>query len=236
MKREFARKKYGTRRPPERHVLRFVLLGMVLLLSGSGIGWFVYQYHQKPERFPLLASGVQHATDWVLERQAHLSPRVEKAKHLVASVGESAAPPPIHFEFYTVLPAMQMAASSEDEVDAAQSFKTPELRSAVVVKKSQLVMPVVNATDLEREFSAQLNTPRYIVQLGVFRQSISADRYQMSYVLAGFKPKVVKTELTHREAYRVQLGPFVNRLQAELAQQKLTKKGLSGIVRSVAEG
>src|SRR4029078_10203951 len=65
------------------------------------------------------------------------------------------------------------------------------------------------------------NNNHYILQMGVFKNAAGAERLRASLAKSGFSVKVGKTVLAGKEVYSVQIGPFINKNQAVLAQRQL---------------
>lgn len=229
MKKEFARKKsamkqsvFGRWRWP----ISLCLLAFLLV----GAGYFILQ-HQRTS--PWILSYFSRIEAWVAERKQHWQKggardNTVKAKITTANKNNN-SPPPIHFEFYTALPDMQVAVS-----EPVMQAKTVVTSGSVVSKKSSSSsiknVTVVSAEELEQEFSKQLKREAYVVQLGVFRHASSAANYHKTIAAAGFAAAIVKIGMAEKLVYRVQLGPFLNKEEAKIAQKQLLKKGMNGVL------
>lgn len=231
-----------------------MLFALALVLFIGGVGVLGYQHGQSAPGIHLVSSYYSRITTWIAERRTHLvRGSFAKVKQLAA---KEEAPPQIHFEFYTALPTMQVNADQPLTV----ASETPKVvtpvspqkktvlaradKSAGMQASKAMVSPfvpavkssVVNADELEQEFSAQIKQNTYIIQLGVFRTAVAAEHYRSTLAKAGFESTVVKTALTREKVYRVQLGPFSTKDQAAFAQRQIQKKGITGIVRKIELG
>jgi cell division protein FtsN len=59
------------------------------------------------------------------------------------------------------------------------------------------------------------------VQVGAFRQAEEAEAQRARLALQGFSAKVSEREQAGQRVYRVRLGPFDNKVDAELMQERL---------------
>lgn len=228
---------------------------LIMMLSG-----FVWLFHaNKATNHSAFFASFSKLSAFIDQHRHHLQKNLTKAKQLVANK-EEAEPPPIHFEFYTALPNMQVKVDTSNE-NEAKNFKpnmpvntktelalSNHLNQATTGNSEKVIVDanksssvttnvnIVSANELERELSAQIQQDAYIVQIGIFKNAAAAERYRQSMAQLEYKLAVVKTMLAEKEVYRVQLGPFSDKTQAKLAQQRLLKKGLSGIVRKVETG
>ena len=72
----------------------------------------------------------------------------------------------------------------------------------------------------------------YFVQAGAYGRSDDAEQQRAKLALAGFESKVSERDQAGRQVYRVRLGPFDKRSEAESAQDRLGSNGVeSALVR-----
>lgn len=207
---------------------------MIVFLSVAffaGLSFFSFQYKQNTLFNSFLSSYFGQVENWIAARKNHLQKGLaddeDKAKKKSVIAQKNQSPRPIHFEFYTALPNMQVALPTP-----IMEVKKPETIKVVAEKKMQVdkKIAVVSAEELEKELAEHFKQANYIVQLGVFRTSAAAYKYHKSITEAGFQASVVPLRSLQKETYRVQLGPFFNKLEAKGAQLKLKKQGMDGIV------
>lgn len=130
MKKDFKNRNATRRRTPAQN------RGRWLIFAGSlcgllVVGGLIAAFSMRPQL-------MQH---WVSASRHHLHQDLVKVKQLAAKKKEG--PPPIHFEFYTALPNMQVG-------NALSVSKKPA--PAPVIKKPV----IVSANELEQELSAHI--------------------------------------------------------------------------------
>jgi cell division protein FtsN len=125
-----------------------------------------------------------------------------------APAAENPPPPKPRFDFYNLLPKME-----------------------VVVPDEELGAPAPAATAP----SEPAGTERYLVQVGSFREAADADRLKAQLALLGFEARVVAARLENRETrYRVRLGPHEGRDAVNAVRTRLGENGFQGIVIRLA--
>ncbi|OGT38546.1 MAG: hypothetical protein A3F11_04640 [Gammaproteobacteria bacterium RIFCSPHIGHO2_12_FULL_37_14] len=194
---------------------RWIVTMSVLILIVFGGGVFVfYESIQFKLSVPLATSFIQ-IKSWLL---THKSNNKNERKSKTIAGDQQDIPIPIRFEFYTTLPAMRIA-------------NPPETIQKVAENLQQKTAIVVNTHELEQSLLAAINQDLYIVQLKTFQNTSLAMRYQKKLLKLGYKAKVVKIILSQKIAYRVQLGPFLNKEQANTLLFRLQKAGYDGMVQ-----
>ena len=68
----------------------------------------------------------------------------------------------------------------------------------------------------------------YLVQVGAFTRAEDAEAQRAKLAIQGFTAKVAEREQAGRTVYRVRLGPFDNKAEADALQGKLQAAGLEG--------
>jgi|GEM_PF-3083606 hypothetical protein len=139
MSREFAKKRYSEKRSAQQGWRRTIFVFIFLLLL-SGIGFGIYHYKNQ---FSLLAN-------WFSERKNHLQQGMTKVKQL--TVNKKAEPEPIHFEFYTTLPNMQVKPSVPPVEDSKRIAKATPLPTP------QVKQPLFDPAEIEEDVSSQLKS------------------------------------------------------------------------------
>ena len=122
---------------------------------------------------------------------------------------EVPAPPKPRFDFYDMLPEMEVVVPDE-ELDARPS--APD--------------------DVERAASAT-----YLMQLGSFKRNADADRLKAQLALLGIEAQVVSARVGPLDTrYRVRTGPYRGRAALDQARKRLAENGFKGIVIRVSDG
>lgn len=110
-------------------------------------------------------------------------------------------PPKPRFDFYNLLPEME-----------------------VVVPDEELRRPPVAGSDEQRDAD-------YMVQVGSFRRPGDADRLKAQLALLGFEAKVTPARINAQETrYRVRSGPHRGKVAVNAVRQRLAENGYQGIV------
>lgn len=228
--RRNSKKKFATRRTQSSIKWSWVAFFLIFLITVVGASVLVFQYRHHPENFPKLNAYFEQVNGWLAEHKSHLHQKVIKVKQVATNDdGEKQ----IHFEFYTTLPNAQMRVAESVDVDTPTEAPAKTSRPKMAKSKSP---SIINADELEREFSTQLQQNSYVVQLATFQNQAGAERYRTLLSQSGFEARVVKLGSADKPIYRVQIGPFNNKEQAKLAQRQLLKKGMSGIIRKIEMG
>jgi len=172
--------------------LKPVLLGFVAgLVTGLGLGFALYQ-----KKIDTDAMG------------KHL----DKAIARVAGNGAGAAPEP-KFEFYTLLPEMEVA-----------------------VPEAELLAPPASVeTATAPESTGQTPKPeRYLLQVGSFRKSTEADSFKAELALLGMTPTVQSVTVNGKETWhRVRVGPYTDLTALNQDRQQLRTSGHRPIVLKI---
>lgn len=234
MRKDFAKRKLSAKQASVRRWgwIFFAFAAAIFFLAA---GCLIFQYKEKMFNTPFISSFFSRAQIWIAARKNHLQKGVVRdtaAKTQSFAVSKHQAPAPIHFEFYTALPNMQVTLPAP-----VMEVQKKEDRVAAV-KKSPAVnkVVVVSAEELEKELSRHFMQNTYVLQLGVFRHAASADSYHKTLAAAGFDASIITLRRAEKETYRVQLGPFLNKVQAKEMQRKLLEKGMEGVILKTGAG
>lgn len=160
----------------------------------------------------LTPEGPQRPTPAVVER-SYTPPREEAARPEPEPVQKkTAAAPKPRFDFYTILPEMEVVVPDPEPEPDKQAAATPATDGAA---------PVVSATARTPAPSAY-----YMLQMGSFRKFADADKLKASLALVGIEAEIQKFTLDGGEVFhRVRSGPYtsnqVNTLRTRLAQNNI---------------
>ena len=114
---------------------------------------------------------------------------------------ETPAPPKPRFDFYTMLPKMEVVVP-DDELDQEPVARSADGR------------PVT-----------------YLVQVGSFRKAADADRLKAQLALLGFEARVVSARIGSQDTrYRVRSGPYRDKRALNDARRRLSENGFKGMV------
>lgn len=155
------------------------LPGWVWMLSGLGIGLFVallVYLKDAPTPETVTAAPSISVTKGMQDTREVRKPDAE----------EIPAPPRPRFDFYTLLPELEVVVPEEE----ISGKRTPESREAA---------PKAMAED-----------GRFILQAGSFRKFEEADRLKASLALLGVQAHIQKVEVNDDTWHRVRIGPITN--------------------------
>lgn len=116
--------------------------------------------------------------------------------------------PPIHFEFYDSLPAMQV---------------TPPTHTDTQASSEKIAKTVENP----------FMHPHYTLQIGVFNDEIAASQMQISLLLTGLDPIIVTKNEGSATQYLLQQGSFETFKAARTTQRLLQKKGILSTIQKI---
>lgn len=179
-----------------------------------------------------------------LKQQANKSPthkEEKKPQNSVAVTKKSSAPAQPRFDFYTLLPSAQVATSENSQ--AKQNNTPPENQTftdttgkkskahisgekttpiSATTPTTQAEISALEEKQLAQELDAAIKAaPTYAIQLGVFKDYMLADEQRAQFLMAGIDVKLKSVTKNNATRYRLWLGPYKSRAQAEQMQQKL---------------
>jgi cell division protein FtsN len=184
-----------------------------------------------------------HISSWI---GAHVLANHDSQMMIKPHAQATALPKP-KFEFYTLLANERVAgshpavaavkapvtvavqsASSQPSVPATQSVNLP-----LHAPLSPVAPPVV-ATVEKKPVSMTAAYESYLIQVGSFRSAHEAERMKASLVMKGFNVAVSTATQNSINWYRVIIGPFSSREQAQTAQQAFARsEHIVGMVRKM---
>lgn len=155
------------------------------------------------------------------------------------SIGiEPAAPPPKpKFEFYTLLPEMEVVVPDEDlpppgpapvESDATDDDAGESAAGTEVASTSTAQTTREDAKDdADADTAApQSGSGHYILQVASFRSMQEADGLKAQLTLLGFSPVVQTIAIdSEKKWHRVRIGPYADRNSLEAARARLQADG-----------
>ncbi|MGQ9725202.1 MAG: SPOR domain-containing protein [Tepidimonas sp.] len=187
------------------------LFGFLLgLLVGIGAALAVAVYVTKVP-IPLVAREVQRKPtqpETEAERLRSWNPNAG----LSAAKQEASAP--------TAEPAS--AESNEPASRGAKASATSADPIAELIRRREgTPQPAADESDAGSAVPDPFN---YYVQVGAFRSAEEAEAQRARLALQGFDAKVSEREQAGQHIYRVRLGPFGNKVEAEVMQERLRAK------------
>ena len=121
--------------------------------------------------------------------------------------GNKVAPPKPRFEFYAILPEMEVIVP-EGEIQASTAKPAPVIEKTVRKQPTAL-----------REI--------YYLQAGSFSGATQADRFKAKLAIMGFETDIQTITINGKDTrHRVRVGPFHNLTTLQQARSKLGKQGI----------
>jgi cell division protein FtsN len=207
------RKKKHTKLSPWTGVISGLLIGLF-------VAFLVYiKMQAKPDPHVYLQESIQPPADPVRQPAPHEG----KEQATVAP----AIPKP-RFDFYTLLPEMEVVVP-EREISAGRQQTTPPVQKAAPVvaatpvaasRPQQPATPVVTTT-------AKPQAGSYYLQVGSFKNGAQAERFKAELAMQGLQTSIQTVTINNRDTYhRVRVGPFRDLGALDKTRQTLKKKGI----------
>ena len=140
------------------------------------------------------------------------------------SIGiDSTEPPPKpKFEFYTLLPEMEVVVPDEELPAPAESSSAAESGAADTETSTGSAVEEAKPTDSD----TALGSGHYILQVASFKSMNDADGLKAQLTLLGFRPVVQTVAINSDEKWhRVRIGPYADRNSLEAARIRLRADG-----------
>jgi DedD protein len=128
---------------------------------------------------------------------------------------------------------------TEPKVESKAEAKTESAPTAVANDKTSAAENVkpsgqkASQKSTERASAEKAPTSRFILQVAAVATKTKADELQAKLKQAGIKSYSQKISTKDGERYRIRVGPYGSRDEAEKMRTRLTKMGLSVAVQSV---
>jgi len=145
-------------------------------------------------------------------------------------------PPKPRFDFYTLLPEMEVVIPEEEISEGLKQTTPPvkkaapveeakeakEAKPAITAKPSKPVAPVATITK-----PAKPAAGTYYLQVGSFKNGVQAERFRAELALQGMQTNIQKVTINNKDTYhRVRVGPFHSLEALDKTRQTLKKKGI----------
>ena len=151
---------------------------------------------------------------------------VERTVGHSIGVESTNTPPKPKFEFYTLLPEMEVVIPDEDlpAQRSAPAESSPTVESTGTDTESSTSAAVEE--DTQGDTDAGLKSGHYILQVASFRSMKDADGLKAELTLLGFRPVVQTVAIDSDEKWhRVRIGPYADRDSLEAARVRLRADG-----------
>jgi cell division protein FtsN len=136
--------------------------------------------------------------------QAATSKAASPAKVTEPKREEKPLPPKPRFDFYTLLPEMEVLVPESEEDVPESPAKADEPASAATA---------------------------YILQMGSFHKHEDADRLKANLALLGVEAEIQKVNINNKDTYhRVRSGPYSSRKQVDEVRARLLQNNISSLL------
>ncbi|MHB1948785.1 MAG: SPOR domain-containing protein [Gammaproteobacteria bacterium] len=206
MAKDYAKRVFTTTRKPKKKRLRIELFVIPVLFVMCIVGYVAFKHK---------ADWLVAETTWVSRLKtlmAHKPKVIIKTAQAEKMKPVSPVEPDLHFDFYNDLPNMRVTLPEESAITSSPSVvaKAPDSGASATKKNS-----------------------RYILQIGLFKDSVSASQLRLSLLLSGIEAEIIQINTNEGEIYRVQQGPFINQADAKKLQRQLQDKGIVSVIKKV---
>lgn len=175
-----------------------------------------------------LLMDVGHLSTWVKTNVlAHYSIQTKP----VPIATQHAQLPKPKFEFYTLLTNEQKQ-FTEVPKEAANRASAPPVIAATKLSNNAVQKPLIQQEKSPQASAA--NKELFLVQVASFKRQEDAERMKASLTLKGFNVNVATVSQQQSNWYRVIIGPFASRTQAEKAQVSVARsEHITGMIRKM---
>ncbi|MGB5178481.1 MAG: SPOR domain-containing protein [Gammaproteobacteria bacterium] len=142
-------------------------------------------------------------------------------------------PPKPRFDFYTLLPEMEVVIPEEEITESLKKTPlppaTPPPASEAEPVPQRKPEPAAITTPAATPKPAAPATPTgtYYLQVGSFSEGAKAERFKAELGMLGMQTSIQKVTINNRETYhRVRVGPFTTLDELDRTRQTLKKKGI----------
>ena len=205
---------HATRRPPgssKGHGLAWFIVGTFV---GGGVMWTVLGRDPTAEE---------------------LRATVERTVGHTLGVESIATPPKPKFEFYTLLPEMEVVVPDEDlpapkpaPTESSSTDEDDATNERSTTNEEDLTEPpsTNDEEDAQKKTETAPKSGHYVLQIASLRSMQEADGLKAQLILLGFSPVVQSVAINSDEKwYRVRIGPYADRDALGAARARLRVNG-----------
>ena len=170
--------------------------GLLVGLFAAGLVWL--KFGQFPANLAAPAKPANARTQQ-LQKPAKVKPKEQKTQ-----------PPKPRFDFYTVLPEMEVVVPEPEPDPIPQQTSQKQANSTAI---------------------ATASGSAYMLQMGSFSKYEDADRMKASLALLGIQAEIQKVTINNKDTYhRVRSGPYRSSQQVNQLRAQLQKNGVSSLL------
>jgi cell division protein FtsN len=210
-----------------------VITGLLLGLFIAFLGFLKMQKSQEPPAFfqeSLLPPVEETRPDTTAESPAEAIEEVPQAQAL---------PPKPRFDFYTLLPEMEVVVPEEEVAPPPAPVQRPAAATRPAAQRPVPATPAATAAPAtstpETTAPARATTTEtWLLQAGSFRNGEQAERFRAQLALLGLQTSIQKVTINNKDTYhRVRVGPFHDTGSLNQARSRLSKQGIESSVIKV---
>lgn len=138
------------------------------------------------------------------------------------------------YSFYQVLTQAEVAVGVSDAAPQAEQAADPAAAAAVNAAAPATATPTP-APPQQLAVAAEENPDLYLLQAGSFQNQADAESRRARILLLNMNASIAEGIVVGRTHYRVQVGPFAGRQNAETARNLLSGNDIESIVLRVAQ-
>ena len=224
---------YKHRANPRRK--RPTLSPLVGVLAGLLIGLFVaFLVYIKSRSEPPEQVYVQET----LPPPATMTSKEETADTHREATATSPSPPKPRFDFYTLLPEMEVVVPEEEITESLKQTSPPPVTTTLPPAMTaseeqplpQVTTPAVTSKPAatQKPVAPAVPAASYYLQVGSFSDGVKAERFKAELGMMGMQTSIQKVTVNNnKETYhRVRVGPFGTLDELDRTRQTLKKKGI----------
>jgi cell division protein FtsN len=150
---------------------------------------------------------------------------VDEAPETSQADSNSPQPPPKpRFDFYTLLPEMEVVIP---EAEITESRKQPPPPALTEPAREATAAPVTAPEPAKTASPPPAATGTYFLQVGSFRNGVQAERFKAELGMMGLQTSIQKVTINNTDTYhRVRVGPFGTLDELDKTRQTLRQKGI----------
>jgi cell division protein FtsN len=135
-------------------------------------------------------------------------------------------PPKPRFDFYKILPEMEVVVSDEEMKKPEPPPPAKEPQTAKSAKE-----PPAPTKEAQTPKTAAAKRESYILQMGAFKQPADAERLRARLALLGIQTEVQKVTIDNKDDFhRVRSAPYANRDEVNKLRARLDQNQINSMV------
>lgn len=143
----------------------------------------------------------------------------------------TAPPPKPRFDFYTLLPEMEVVIPEEEITENLKQAAPPPVTKPPVTQPAAEAKTPPPATSKPPATAKPAPSPAptgsYFLQVGSFRNGEQAERFKAELAMLGMQTSIQKVTINNKDTYhRVRVGPFGTLEELDKTRQRLKKQGI----------